>query len=90
MENNEGIFINNENVNDINNDTNYKEVQIKEMLIDGKKQEGNIITIDNTKGKQEINVTVYTQDIETVQNKEKGISVLHEWLKKGIFRNKRQ
>jgi hypothetical protein len=74
---------------EIPDDTNYKEVQIREMLVDGKKQEGNIITIDDTQGKQKINVTVYTQDIETIQKKEKGKSVVHEWLKKNIFISRR-
>jgi len=79
-----------ENSSELVIDSNYKEVQINKMIINGKEQEGNLITIDDTRGKQEINVKVYTQDIEAVPNKEEGKQTLHEWIKKGIFRNKRK
>jgi len=40
----------------------YKEVKIKKMVVDGKEQEGNIIYAEDTKNKQELHVTIFTQD----------------------------
>lgn len=50
-----------ENKNDIF-DSQYKEIKINKMIVNGKEQEGNIIDGDETKNIQELNVTVYTQN----------------------------
>ncbi len=142
MENNEKIDIK-------NGDTKYKEVKINKMIVNGKEQDGNIISVEDSKEKSELNVTVYTQEIDTqeideqeidtqeidvqeidtqemdtqevdiqevdmqevdmqevdtqeidiqeietkeidsIQKKRKGISMIHELFKKGIFHRKR-
>ena len=43
----------------------YREVKIDKLIINGKEQQGQIIPADATIGKQEINVTVYTQHLNT-------------------------
>lgn len=43
-------------------DSQYKEIKINKMIVNGKEQEGNIIDGDDTKNIQELNVTVYTQN----------------------------
>ncbi|RDY31895.1 hypothetical protein [Lachnotalea glycerini] len=73
----------------INQNKKYKEVKINKMIVNGKEQEGNIILAEDTKGKTELNVTVYTQDIKTVQEKKKGNFSIYELLKKCIFHNRR-
>jgi hypothetical protein len=84
----------NENLNEIKNeieeikDAKYKEIKINKMIVNGKEQAGNIISAEDTKDMQELNITVYTQDIGTVQKKEKR-SKIYELLPKGIFRNRR-
>lgn len=40
----------------------YKEVKINKLVINGKEQQGQIISSDTTDHVQEINVTIYTQD----------------------------
>lgn len=44
--------------------TKYKEVKIDKMIVNGREQVGNIISGDDTKEKQELNVTLYTQNPE--------------------------
>lgn len=70
-------------------DTNYKEVKINKLIINGKEQEGNIITAEDTKDKQELNVTVFTENSKTGDTKGGGRSRLYELLQKVLFRNKR-
>lgn len=62
----------------INNDkiakelkTKYKEVKINKMIVNGKEQAGNVISAEDTKEKQELNVTVYTQKAEYTFETEK-------------------
>lgn len=43
----------------------YKEVKINKMIVNGKEQAGNVISAEDTKEKQELNVTVYTQKADT-------------------------
>lgn len=72
-----------------NLDTKYKEVKIDKMVVNGKEQQGSIISADDTKGKNELNVKVYTQDITTIPKKRKVSNTIYELLQKSIFRNKR-
>lgn len=44
--------------------TKYKEVKINKMIVNGKEQVSNVISAEDTKEKQELNVTVYTQKAE--------------------------
>lgn len=41
---------------------NYKEMKVSKMVVNGKEQEGNIISAEVTKDSQQLNVTVYTQN----------------------------
>ena len=41
---------------------NYKEMKVSKMIVNGKEQEGNIISAEVTKDNQQLNVTVYTQN----------------------------
>jgi len=41
---------------------NYKEMKVSKMIVNGKEQEGNIISAEVTKDSQQLNVTVYTQN----------------------------
>lgn len=40
----------------------YKEVKINKLIINGKEQGSQIISADETKSNQELNVTIYTQE----------------------------
>ncbi|GLC80522.1 hypothetical protein [Lacrimispora brassicae] len=71
------------------NDTKYKEVEINKMIINGKEQAGNIINAEDTKGKQEINVTVYTRSMTEVQKDGGRHNKFYELLQKVLFHNKR-
>lgn len=71
------------------NNTKYKEIKINKMIINGKEQEGNIINAEDTKDGQELNVTVYTQSIETVEKKGGRHCWIYELLQKGLFHDKR-
>lgn len=42
--------------------SNYKEMKVSKMIVNGKEQEGNIISAEDTKDIQQLNVTVYTQN----------------------------
>lgn len=70
------------------NDTKYKEVKINKMIVNGKEQAGNIINAEDTIGKQEINVTVYTHMTE-VQKDGGRHNKFYELLQKVLFHNKR-
>ncbi|MFW6678871.1 hypothetical protein ACOAOT_14565 [Lacrimispora sp. AGF001] len=41
---------------------NYKEMKISKMIVNGKEQEGNIISSEVTKDNQQLNVTVFTEN----------------------------
>jgi len=41
---------------------NYKEMKVSKMIVNGKEQEGNIISAEVTKDSQQLNVAVYTQN----------------------------
>lgn len=41
---------------------NYKEMKVSKMIVNGKEQEGNIISAEVTKDNQQLNVAVYTQN----------------------------
>jgi hypothetical protein len=41
---------------------NYKEMKVSKMIVNGKEQAGNIISAEDTKNTQQLNVTVYTQN----------------------------
>ncbi|ADL05445.1 hypothetical protein [Lacrimispora saccharolytica] len=71
------------------NDTQYKEVEINKMIINGKEQAGNIINAEDTRGKQEINVTVYTRSMPQVQKDGGRNNRFYELLQKVLFHNKR-
>lgn len=43
----------------------YKEVKIDKMIVNGIEIKGNVISKEDTKGLQELNVTVYTQGTGT-------------------------
>lgn len=70
-------------------DSKYKEVKINKIIIDGKEQEGNIINSEDTKDKQELNITVYTKAVQADETNERGLSRFYELLQKVLFRNKR-
>ena len=74
-----------------NGDKEYKEIKIGKMIVNGKEQKGNIISSEDTKNKQELHVTIYTQDLDTVEKKREERSWIYELLKlkKGFFHNKR-
>ncbi|MDF2889563.1 MAG: hypothetical protein K0R23_3948 [Lacrimispora sp.] len=42
--------------------SNYKEMKVSKMIVNGKEQEGNVISAEVTKDNQQLNVTVYTQN----------------------------
>ncbi len=42
--------------------SNYKEMKVSKMIVNGKEQEGNVISAEVTKDSQQLNVTVYTQN----------------------------
>ncbi len=71
------------------NDTKYQEVEINKMIINGKEQAGNIINAEDTKGKQELNVTVYTRSITEAPKGGGGHNKFYELLQKILFKNKR-
>lgn len=70
-------------------DSKYKEVKINKIIIDGKEQEGNIINSEDTKDKQELNITVYTKAVQADETNEGGLSRFYELLQKVLFRNRR-
>lgn len=72
------------------NGKEYKEVKIKKMIINGKEQEGSIIKAEDTTDKQELNITLYTQNSETVVENKGGHRWFYELLQKVIFYNKRK
>jgi len=41
---------------------NYKEMKVSKLIVNGKEQEGNIISAEVTKDNQQLNVAVYTQN----------------------------
>lgn len=47
----------------------YKEVKIKNLIVNGKSQDGILITADQLKGKDQIQVTIETEPI--IENAEK-------------------
>ncbi|WP_312447034.1 hypothetical protein [Lacrimispora sp.] len=71
------------------NDTKYKEVEVNKMIINGKEQAGNIINAEDTKDKQELNVTVYTRSITETTESGGRHNKLYELLQKVLFKNKR-
>ena len=71
------------------NDTKYQEVKINKMIINGKEQAGNIINAEDTRGKQELNVTVYTRSIAETPKGGEGHNKFYELLQKVLFKNKR-
>ncbi len=71
------------------NDTKYKEVKINKMIINGKEQTGNIINAEDTEGKQELNVTVYTNGMTEATKGGGGHNKFYELLQKVFFKNKR-
>jgi hypothetical protein len=71
------------------NDTKYKEVEVNKMIINGKEQAGNIINAEDTKDKQELNVTVYTRSITETPESGGRHNKLYELLQKVLFKNKR-
>ncbi|HCD42706.1 MAG TPA: hypothetical protein DEQ64_03005 [Lachnoclostridium sp.] len=71
------------------NDTKYKEVEVNKIIINGKEQAGNIINAEDTKDKQELNVTVYTRSITETPESGGRHNKLYELLQKVLFKNKR-
>ncbi len=71
------------------NDTKYKEVEVNKMIINGKEQAGNIINAEDTKDRQELNVTVYTRSITETPESGGRHNKLYELLQKVFFKNKR-
>ncbi|GEM_PF-742634 len=71
------------------NDIKYKEVEVKKMIINGKEQAGNIINAEDTKDRQELNVTVYTRSITETPESGGRHNKLYELLQKVLFKNKR-
>lgn len=67
----------------------YKEIKINKMLINGKEQEGNVISAEDTADKQELNITVYTQSKESIEKKDRRHSRIYELFQKGLFHGKR-
>lgn len=41
---------------------NYEEKKVSKMIVNGKEQEGNIISAEDTRDNQQLNVTIYTQN----------------------------
>ncbi len=41
---------------------NYKEMKVSRIIVNGKEQAGNIISSEDTKDTQQLNVTIYTQN----------------------------
>ncbi|MFV0239109.1 MAG: hypothetical protein ACK5H4_03580 [Lacrimispora sphenoides] len=71
------------------NDIKYKEVEVNKMIVNGKEQAGNIINAEDTKDRQELNVTVYTRSITEPPESEGRHKSLYELLQKVFFKNKR-
>lgn len=71
------------------NDITYKEVEVNKMIINGKEQAGNIINAEDTKDRQELNVTVYTRSITEPPESGGRNNKLYELLQKVFFKNKR-
>lgn len=71
------------------NDIKYKEVEVNKMIINGKEQAGNIINAEDTKDRQELNVTVYTRSITELPENGGRHNKLYELLQKVLFKNKR-
>jgi len=71
------------------NDIKYKEVEVNKMIINGKEQAGNIINAEDTKDRQELNVTVYTRSITEPPENGGRNNKLYELLQKVLFKNKR-
>ncbi|MDR1769198.1 MAG: hypothetical protein LBS02_00985 [Hungatella sp.] len=71
------------------NDTQYKEVEVNKMIINGKEQAGNIINAEDTKDKQELNVTVYTRSITDPPESGGRHNKFYELLQKVLIKNKR-
>ncbi len=71
------------------NDIKYKEVEVNKMIINGKEQTGNIINAEDTKDRQELNVTVYTRSITEPPESGGRHNKLYELLQKVLFKNKR-
>ncbi|GLB32298.1 hypothetical protein LAD12857_42210 [Lacrimispora amygdalina] len=42
--------------------SNYKEMKVSKIIVNGKEQAGNIISAEDTKDTQQLNVTIYTQN----------------------------
>ncbi|MDK2967534.1 MULTISPECIES: hypothetical protein [Lacrimispora] len=42
--------------------SNYKEMKVSKMVVNGKEREGNVIHPEDTRDSQQLNVTVYTQN----------------------------
>ncbi|MGC6175017.1 hypothetical protein [Lacrimispora sp. 38-1] len=40
----------------------YKEMKVSKMIVNGKEQAGNIISAEDTKDTQQLNVTIYTKN----------------------------
>lgn len=71
------------------NDIKYKEVEVNKMIINGKEQAGNIINAEDTKDRQELNVTVYTRSITEPPESGGRHNKIYELLQKVLFKNKR-
>ncbi|HBE85492.1 MAG TPA: hypothetical protein DDW53_08715 [Lachnoclostridium sp.] len=71
------------------NDIKYKEVEVNKMIINGKEQTGNIINAEDTKDRQELNVTVYTRSITEPPESGGRHNKLYELFQKVLFKNKR-
>lgn len=67
----------------------YKELAIDKIVLNGKEKTECIISADETKNRQELHVTVYTHNKNTVPKEKKG-NKIYELFKKGIFHNKRK
>ncbi len=71
------------------NEIKYKEVEVNKMIVNGKEQAGNIINAEDTKDRQELNVTVYTRSITEPPESGGGHNKIYELLQKVLFKNKR-
>ncbi|WP_313186746.1 hypothetical protein [Lacrimispora sp.] len=71
------------------NDIKYKEVEVNKMIVNGKEQVGNIINAEDTKDRQELNVTVYTRSITEPPESGGRHNKLYELLQKVLIKNKR-
>ena len=40
---------------------NYEEMKVSKLIVNGKEQEGNIISAEDTRDNQQLNVTIYTK-----------------------------